>query len=37
MTCVASRWSQAPGHWIQQEKPAETNAFILDFLRGLKE
>jgi pimeloyl-ACP methyl ester carboxylesterase len=25
------------GHWIQQEKPAETNAFILDFLRGLKE
>lgn len=24
------------GHWIQQEKPAETNAFILDFLKGLK-
>ncbi len=25
------------GHWIQQEKPAETNAFILDFLASLKE
>ncbi|MEY2757349.1 MAG: hypothetical protein RIR33_1127 [Pseudomonadota bacterium] len=24
------------GHWIQQEKPQETNAFILDFLKGLK-
>lgn len=24
------------GHWIQQEKPEETNAFILDFLAGLK-
>jgi len=24
------------GHWIQQEKPQETNAFILDFLAGLK-
>lgn len=24
------------GHWIQQEKPDETNAFILDFLSGLK-
>ena len=23
------------GHWIQQEKPQETNAFILDFLKGL--
>ena len=22
------------GHWIQQEKPEETNAFILDFLRA---
>jgi pimeloyl-ACP methyl ester carboxylesterase len=24
------------GHWIQQEKPQDTNAFILDFLAGLK-
>ncbi|HLT63989.1 MAG TPA: alpha/beta hydrolase, partial [Pseudohongiella sp.] len=23
------------GHWIQQEKPAETNAAILEFLNGL--
>ncbi len=23
------------GHWIQQEKPAETNAFVLDFLRSV--
>ncbi|HVY89738.1 MAG TPA: alpha/beta hydrolase [Hyphomonadaceae bacterium] len=23
------------GHWVQQEKPAEVNAFILDFLKGL--
>ena len=25
------------GHWIQQEKPEETNAFVLEFLRGLKQ
>ena len=24
------------GHWIQQEKPEETNAFVLAFLQGLK-
>lgn len=24
------------GHWIQQEKPDEVNAFVLDFLKGLK-
>ncbi|MDP3738776.1 MAG: alpha/beta hydrolase [Hyphomonadaceae bacterium] len=24
------------GHWIQQEKPEETNAFVLEFLAGLK-
>lgn len=24
------------GHWIQQEKPEETNAFILNFLKGVK-
>ena len=23
------------GHWIQQEKPEEVNAFVLDFLKGL--
>ncbi len=23
------------GHWIQQERPDEVNAFLLDFLRGL--
>jgi pimeloyl-ACP methyl ester carboxylesterase len=23
------------GHWIQQERPEEVNAFLLDFLRGL--
>ena len=23
------------GHWIQQERPREVNAFLLDFLRGL--
>ena len=23
------------GHWVQQEKPAETNAALLDFLAGL--
>jgi pimeloyl-ACP methyl ester carboxylesterase len=24
------------GHWTQQEKPAEVNAALLDFLRDLK-
>ncbi|HEV7691999.1 MAG TPA: alpha/beta hydrolase, partial [Hyphomonadaceae bacterium] len=24
------------GHWVQQEKPQEVNAFVLDFLKGLK-
>jgi pimeloyl-ACP methyl ester carboxylesterase len=24
------------GHWTQQEKPAEVNAAILDFLQDLK-
>jgi pimeloyl-ACP methyl ester carboxylesterase len=23
------------GHWIQQERPAEVTAALLDFLRGL--
>jgi epoxide hydrolase A/B len=23
------------GHWVQQEKPAETNAALIDFLKGL--
>ncbi len=26
---------QGSGHWIQQERPAETNAAIIDFLKGL--
>jgi pimeloyl-ACP methyl ester carboxylesterase len=24
------------GHWVQQERPEEVNALLLDFLRGLK-
>lgn len=24
------------GHWVQQEKPDDVNAFVLDFLKGLK-
>jgi pimeloyl-ACP methyl ester carboxylesterase len=24
------------GHWIQQERPAEVNAVMLDFLRELR-
>ena len=24
-----------PGHWVQQERPAEVNRLLLDFLRGL--
>ena len=27
---------QGAGHWVQQEKAAETNATILDFLASLK-
>jgi len=23
------------GHWLQQERPAEVNAELLEFLRGL--
>jgi pimeloyl-ACP methyl ester carboxylesterase len=29
------RVSQGAGHWLQQERPQEVNAFLLDFLRGL--
>ena len=32
---VWSRIMPGAGHWIQQEKPAETNAAILDFLSAL--
>jgi pimeloyl-ACP methyl ester carboxylesterase len=24
------------GHWVQQESPAETNTFLIEFLKGLK-
>jgi pimeloyl-ACP methyl ester carboxylesterase len=24
------------GHWIQQERPEQVNALLLDFLKGLK-
>ena len=27
---------EGAGHWVQQEKPAETNAALLDFLGGLE-
>lgn len=23
------------GHWVQQERPAETNAVLLEFLRSM--
>jgi pimeloyl-ACP methyl ester carboxylesterase len=23
------------GHWVQQEKPSETNAALIEFLKGL--
>jgi pimeloyl-ACP methyl ester carboxylesterase len=23
------------GHWVQQERPAEVNRLLLDFLKGL--
>ncbi len=26
---------EGAGHWVQQEKPAEVNAYLLDFLAGL--
>jgi pimeloyl-ACP methyl ester carboxylesterase len=28
-------WISGSGHWIQQERPAEVNAALLDFLRSL--
>lgn len=31
----AQRVVPGAGHWIQQERPDEVNAFLLDFLRGL--
>ena len=31
----AQRVLPGAGHWIQQERPDEVNAFLLDFLRGL--
>jgi pimeloyl-ACP methyl ester carboxylesterase len=26
---------EGAGHWVQQEKPDEVNAALLDFLQGL--
>ena len=26
---------EGAGHWVQQEKPAEVNAALLEFLEGL--
>ena len=31
----APRSSRAAGHWIQQERPEETNALLLDFLKKI--
>ena len=27
---------EGAGHWVQQEKPAETNAALLEFLAGTR-
>ncbi len=32
---LGSRILQGPGHWMQQEQPAETNGALLEFLRAL--
>ena len=33
---MAMSWMiEDAGHWIQQERPAEVSAALLDFLRGL--
>jgi len=29
------RLMEDAGHWLQQERPAEVNAALLEFLRGL--
>ncbi|MBC7172808.1 MAG: alpha/beta hydrolase, partial [Polyangiaceae bacterium] len=26
---------EGAGHWVQQERPAEVNALLIDFLRSL--
>jgi pimeloyl-ACP methyl ester carboxylesterase len=33
---LGSRVLKAAGHWMQQERPSETNAVILEFLRELR-
>lgn len=33
---MGARILEGAGHWLQQEKPAETNDVILEFLRALK-
>lgn len=30
------RLMEDAGHWLQQERPAEVNAALLEFLRGLQ-
>jgi pimeloyl-ACP methyl ester carboxylesterase len=30
------RMMEDAGHWLQQERPAEVNAALLEFLRGLQ-
>jgi len=29
------RMMEDAGHWLQQERPAEVNAALLEFMRGL--
>ena len=33
---MGSRVLQGAGHWLQQERPGETNAVVLEFLRALR-
>ena len=33
--CAGSTLLPGAGHWTQQERPAETNAALIEFLKGL--
>mgnify|MGYP003693662141 CR=1 FL=1 len=33
--CVGSHILEGAGHWVQQERPAEVNKLLIDFLKGL--